>query len=162
MLMSRINLCAVTFACASVAVYAETDVEFAVSQNVAAVLESHCLDCHDADTQKGEVRLDTLAGMALQPRLDLLNRVQEQLFLKDMPPAKRKKQPTESERTALAGWVSEELRKHGASKLEEKLRYPSYGNYVNHDQLFSGEVKEKPWSPARRWLVSPQMFRFRC
>ena len=89
MLMSRINLCAVTFACASVAVYAETDIEFAVSQNVAAVLEAHCLDCHDADTQKGEVRLDTLAVMALQPRLDLLNRVQEQLFLKDMPPPKR-------------------------------------------------------------------------
>ena len=38
------------------------------------------------------------------------------------------------------------------------MRYPSYGNYVNHDQLFSGEVKEKPWSPARRWLVSPQIF----
>ena len=147
-----------TFACASVAVYAETDVEFAVSHNVAAVLESHCLDCHDADTQKGEVRLDTLAGMALQPRLDLLNRVQEQLFLKDMPPAKRKKQPSEAERAALASWVSGELRRHGASKLEEKLRYPSYGNYVDHDRLFSGEVKEKPWSPARRWLVSPQIF----
>ena len=58
-----------------------------VSKNATDVLESHCLDCHDVDTQKGEVRLDDLAGMALQPRLDLLNRVQEQLFLKDMPPA---------------------------------------------------------------------------
>ena len=129
-----------------------------VSKEAADVLESHCFDCHDADTQKGEVRLDDLASMALQPRLDLLNRVQEQLFLKDMPPTKRKKQPTEAERTTLAGWVTGELRKHGASKLEEKLRYPSYGNYVNHDQLFSGEIKEKPWSPARRWLVSPQIF----
>ena len=156
--MSRINLCAVIFACASVAVYAETDIEFAVSQNVAAVLEAHCLDCHDADTQKGEVRLDTLAGMALQPRLDLLNRVQEQLFLKDMPPPKRKKQPTEAERVALFGWVSGELHKHGSSKLEEKMRYPSYGNYVDHDKLFSGEIREKPWSPARRWLVSPRIF----
>ena len=99
-----------------------------VSKEAADVLESHCFDCHDADTQKGEVRLDDLASMALQPRLDLLNRVQEQLFLKDMPPTKRKKQPTEAERTTLAGWVTGELRKHGASKLEEKLRYPSYGN----------------------------------
>ena len=52
-----------------------------VSKKAAAVLETHCLDCHDADTQKGEVRLDALSAMALQPRLDLLNRVQEQLFL---------------------------------------------------------------------------------
>ncbi|HCU86340.1 MAG TPA: hypothetical protein DGP39_02330, partial [Verrucomicrobiales bacterium] len=157
MMISRINLYAVVFACASVAASAETDVNFTVSQNATAVLEAHCLDCHDADTQKGEVRLDALGGMALEARLDLLNRVQEQLFLKAMPPNK-KAQPSEAERTALAGWVRGELHKHGASKLEEKLRYPSYGNYVDHEKLFSGEVKTKAWSPARRWLVSPQIF----
>ena len=135
----------------------ETDVNLTVSQNATAVLEAHCLDCHDAETQKGEVRLDALGGMALEARLDLLNRVQEQLFLKAMPP-KKKAQPSEADREALAGWVSGELRKHGASKLEEKLRYPSYGNYVDHDKLFSGEVKAKAWSPVRRWLVSPQIF----
>ena len=145
------------FACTNVGVYAETDVEFAISKNAATVLETHCLDCHDADTQKGEVRLDALDGMALEARLDLLNRVQEQLFLKEMPP-KKKSQPSEAERTALVDWVRGELRKHGASKLEEKLRYPSYGNYVDHEKLFSGEVKAKAWSPARRWLVSPQIF----
>jgi len=128
-----------------------------VSKKAAAVLEAHCLDCHDADTQKGEVRLDALSAMALQPRLDLLNRVQEQLFLKEMPP-KKKAQPSEADRETLAGWVARELHKHKASKLEEKLRYPSYGNYVDHEKLFSGEVKAKAWSPARRWLVSPQIF----
>ena len=145
------------FLFASVIVFAETEVKFAISKNATDVLESHCLDCHDADTQKGEVRLDALDGMALEARLDLLNRVQEQLFLKEMPP-KKKSQPSEAERTALVDWVRGELRKHGASKLEEKLRYPSYGNYVDHEKLFSGEVKVKAWSPARRWLVSPQIF----
>ena len=70
------------FACTNVGVYAETDVEFAISKNAGTVLETHCLDCHDADTQKGEVRLDALDGMALEARLDFLNRVHEQLFLK--------------------------------------------------------------------------------
>ena len=41
-----------------------------VSKEAAAVLEAHCLDCHDADTQKGEVRLDALGGMAMEARLD--------------------------------------------------------------------------------------------
>ena len=130
----------------------------AVPREAAVVLEAHCLDCHDADTQKGEVRLDALAGLELKGRLELLNRVQEQLFLKEMPPPKRKAQPTAEERSVLADWVDGELRRHGASKLEEKLRYPSYGNYVDHDKLFSGEVKAKAFTPARRWLVSPQVF----
>ena len=123
-----------------------------------ALLERHCLDCHDADTQKGEVRLDNLTDLGIKKQLDLLNRVHEQLFLNEMPPAKRKIQPTHEERAELINWVSSVLGKHGGSKLEEKLRYPSYGNYVDHDKLFSGEVKEKPYSPDRRWLVSPQIF----
>ena len=101
MMIRGVNLYTVVFACASVVASAETDVNFTVSQNATAVLEAHCLDCHDADTQKGEVRLDALGGMAMEARLDLLNRVQEQLFLKEMPP-KKKAQPSEAERTALA------------------------------------------------------------
>ena len=51
-----------------------------------AVMERHCLDCHDAETQKGDVRLDGLDGLPLEPRLELLNRLQEQVHLKQMPP----------------------------------------------------------------------------
>ena len=38
------------------------------------------------------------------------------------------------------------------------MKQPGYGNYVNHETLFSGAVKELPFSPVRRWLVSPQIF----
>ena len=130
---------------------------FAVSLKVGAVMEAHCFDCHGQDSQKGDVRLDDLVGMTLEARLDLLNRVQEQLFLKEMPP-KKKEQPSEAEQQLLSEWVRNELHKHKASKLEEKLRYPGYGNYVDHDKIFSGGVSAKAWSPARRWLVSPQIF----
>ncbi len=64
----------------------------------------------------------------------------------------------EAERSLLAGWLSGELRRHNASKLDDKLRYPDYGNYVDHEALFSGEIKKQAYSPARRWLVSPQIF----
>ncbi|MED5585081.1 MAG: c-type cytochrome domain-containing protein, partial [Verrucomicrobiota bacterium] len=105
---------------------------FAISLKVGAVMEAHCFDCHGQDSQKGDVRLDNLAAMDLEARLDVLNRVQEQLFLKEMPP-KKKEQPSEAEQQLLSEWVRDELRKHKASKLEEKLRYPGYGNYVDHD-----------------------------
>ncbi len=131
---------------------------FAMPDKMEDLLANYCFDCHDDETKKGEVRLDNLATLALKDRLDLLNRVQEQIFIKEMPPKKRKAQPSDSEREQLHDWMTVELRKHKASRFEEKLRYPSYGNYLDHDKLFSGEIKDKPFSPARRWLVSPRIF----
>ncbi len=121
-------------------------------------MANYCFDCHDDETKKGEVRLDNLATLALKDRLDLLNRVQEQIFIKEMPPKKKKAQPSDSEREQLHDWMTAELRKHKASTLEEKLRYPNYGNYVDHEKLFSGEIEDKAFSPSRRWLVSPRIF----
>ncbi|MDA0724649.1 MAG: DUF1592 domain-containing protein, partial [Verrucomicrobia bacterium] len=131
---------------------------FAMPEKVDDLMANYCFDCHDDETRKGEVRLDNLATLALKDRLDLLNRVQEQIFIKEMPPRKKKTQPSDSERQQLYEWMSAELRKHSASKLEEKLRYPGYGNYLDHQKLFSGEIKDKPFSPSRRWLVSPRIF----
>lgn len=126
-----------------------------VPPKVSAVLDQFCLSCHDEDSAKGDVRLDHLAGFA--DRLAVLNKMHEQLYLGEMPP-KKKRQPSQAERQLLIDWVSAELKKHGGSKLTDKLRYPDFGNYVDHEKLFSGEIKDAPFTPARRWLVSPQIF----
>ena len=131
---------------------------FRIPSAVEALLDNHCASCHDEDTQKGDVRLDRLGALSLAERLALLNRMQEQTSLGQMPPKDRKSQPTAAERKALVAWIAGELRAHNASTLEDKLRLPSYGNYVDHDHLFSGEITDAPYTPARRWLVSPQIF----
>jgi len=131
---------------------------FVMPDKMEDLMANYCFDCHDDETKKGEIRLDNLATLALKDRLDLLNRVQEQIFIKEMPPKKKKAQPSDTERQQLYDWISLALRKHKASKFEEKLRYPSYGNLINHEKLFSGEIKAKAYSPARRWLVSPKIF----
>ncbi|WP_425613665.1 DUF1588 domain-containing protein [Anatilimnocola sp. NA78] len=129
----------------------------AIPTQVSQVLLRHCADCHGKETSEGEVNLSDLATLSLDGQLDLLNRVQDQLFYRTMPPADAR-QLTDAERAPLVNWLRAELRKHGASKLDEKLRYPAYGNYVDHDLLFSGAVKDAAYTPARRWLVSPQIF----
>ena len=116
-----------------------------------ALVETYCLDCHDDDTQKGDIRLDNLASLKLTDRLDILNRVQEQLFIEAMPPKKKKKQPSTKEREDLFVWASVALDKHDASTLAHKLLNPHYGNLINHDKLFSGEIQEEAFSPARLW-----------
>ncbi len=130
----------------------------ATPQPVQGLLRTYCYDCHDADAQKGEVRLDNLPSLTLEARLDLLNRAQEQIFLGEMPP-KKKTQPSEAERGVLTEWVGKELRAHNASKLEDKLRMPEYGNVVDYNKLFSGKYKDLPgFTPDRRWLISEFIF----
>jgi hypothetical protein len=130
---------------------------FHVDPKAAEILSNYCTDCHEDGTEKGDIRLDNLEELPLQARLDLMNRALEQVYLKQMPP-KKKDQPSEAEREELGEWLWENLHNHNASKLEDKLRYPSYGNYVDHEKLFSGKNKDPASSPARRWLVRPQIF----
>jgi hypothetical protein len=129
-----------------------------IPKKAAGILEHHCFSCHDVDSKKGDIRLDHLLTLSLTNRLDLLNKMHEQLYLESMPPRKKKVQPSALERQDLIEWISRELTKHHASKLDKKLPYPEYGNYVNHDQLFSGKIQSAPFTPSRRWLVSPQIF----
>lgn len=130
-----------------------------VPKNVDGFLQNYCFNCHDADTEKGDVRLDHLMDLPLEERLDLLNNMQEALHFEEMPPKKKKAQPSRDERAALLSWISLELKKHSASKLEDKLRKPEYGNYVNHEKLFSGDYAElKGFTTDRRWLISEFIF----
>ncbi|QOV87388.1 DUF1588 domain-containing protein [Humisphaera borealis] len=157
-------LVAVVFAVATHASGAESKpastppLPFRVDEKVLTLLDNYCFSCHNADNQKGDVKLDDLGRLSLDARLDLLNRVQEQLFTGEMPP-KKKKPPTEDERALLTEWIGGELRKHNASKLEDKLRKPEFGNVVDHDKLFSGKFKDLPgFTPDRRWLISEYIF----
>ena len=120
-------------------------------------LDKYCISCHDSDVQKGNIRLDNLADLPLKGRLDLLNRIHEQVYSENMPP-KKKKQPSEVERIKLIISVADELKKHDAVQLDDKLRYYQYGNYINHDKLFSGEIKDKPFTPARTWRINELIY----
>jgi hypothetical protein len=131
---------------------------FEVPEETRILLENHCLDCHDDIEQKGDIRLDNLAELETPKRLDLLNRMQEQVYFQHMPP-KKKEQPSEEERKAILAMVSRELGAHNASTLEGKLQKPEYGNYIDHEKLFSGEYKDVPaYTTDRRWLISEFIF----
>jgi hypothetical protein len=132
--------------------------EFHLPEEMDIILDGSCFTCHEEGTEKGNIRLDNLDELSLDARLDLMNKIQEQVFLEHMPP-KKKSQPTEEERRDLVAWLSKELNAHNASKLEEKLRMPAYGNYVDHEKLFSGKYKDlKASTPDRRWLISEFIF----
>ena len=75
-----------------------------------ALLQKHCFECHDADTQKGKLRLDTLAVDFSSPSTaETWGRVFSQLEKREMPP-KKKAQPSDAERQAMLDWLGRELR----------------------------------------------------
>ena len=128
-----------------------------VPPEVTELLEQHCVSCHDEDSTEGGLRFDNLGTLALKQRLEILEKAEEQIYLRQMPPRK-KKALSNLEQRDLLGWMSSQLKANARPRLEEKLRYPSYGNYVDHETLFSGEVREKAFTPSRRWLVNPRIF----
>ena len=129
-----------------------------VDPKIAEILSSYCIDCHEEGTEKGKFRLDNLEELPLDTLLDVMNRMHERVHFEEMPP-KKKDQPTVEERKQLENWLAGVLHANNASKLEEKLRMPEYGNKVDHDKLFSGKYKDLPgYTSDRRWLISEFIF----
>lgn len=138
--------------------FTQAEDTFIIPDRVTSVISQSCQDCHSDASAEGDVHLDAVSELALDARLDLLNRVQEQLFLGRMPPEEVDPLMPEQKKD-LATWVSQELDKHNASKLEKKMQKPEFGNYVDHDKLFSGEYQHLPgFTYDRRWLISEYIF----
>ena len=132
--------------------------EFAVPKNIQTVVAARCNDCHSGESAEGNVSFDGIAKLKQDDRLELLNKAQEQIYFKRMPPEDAE-QLSDKERATLAKWVAAELKKFNASKLEEKLQKYEYGNYVDHDKLFSGEYADLPsFTYDRRWMISEFIF----
>lgn len=136
----------------------QADDSFTVPSSVANILEKHCMDCHSDETAEGDVRFDVLATLSADERLALLNKVQEQLHRNQMPPEEEPR-PSDQDKEQLVSWITSELAGAGReAAFKQKMQRPEYGNYVDHDKLFSGEIQADAFSPARLWRRNPNHF----
>lgn len=133
--------------------------QFAPGQQL---LNTYCIACHGKDKQKGKIRFDTLDQLHHEKRTELLTLAQEVIHFGEMPPPEDP-QPSDVEMKTIMGWLGKELASSSADAIfAERMLKPGMGNYVDHDDLFSGEYADLPAStPARRWLISPYIFHAR-
>ncbi|MBC8326429.1 MAG: DUF1588 domain-containing protein [Verrucomicrobia subdivision 3 bacterium] len=123
-------------------------------------LETHCIRCHGEEKQKGklalhEVSFDFTQASNSELWLDIL----AQLTAGDMPPPDEEKRPGDSDRNAMIEWIDRQLLTAGSGDAyRKKLLAPEYGNWVNHEKLFSGEIKTPSFSPARLWRFNSEIF----
>jgi len=74
------------------------DLEVELPARYSALLDSYCLDCHDADTQKGKVNLEALSfHITTIKQAELWQKVLNALNAGEMPPEK-KPQPKNAEK----------------------------------------------------------------
>ena len=130
-----------------------------LSSKVQHTLNSYCTDCHNAKKQKGKIRLDDFSSLSKIRKLEMLNKVEEQIYLEHMPP-EDEEQPSFKERQKILLTVKETFKELGAqSTFRAHLNKYAYANYIDHDKLFSGEFKDlKGFTYDRQWLISEYIF----
>jgi len=123
-------------------------------------IEAHCIRCHGEEKQKGKVALHEVSfDFSKADSSDLWLKVLAQLTTGDMPPPDEDKRPSDPERNAMIEWIDQKLLLAGSGEAyRKKLLAPEYGNWVNHEKLFSGKVKTPPFSPARLWRFNSEVF----
>ena len=123
--------------------------------------KAHCHKCHGPDAQNGDLRLDDIQADFEAPKdLARWQSVLEQVSIGEMPP-KEQHRPEPELLSKVIQWIERQLVASGnASDFEVKLRTPAYGNYINHEKLFSGEITTMPFSPRRLWRKSPDAFNY--
>lgn len=122
-------------------------------------LSNHCYECHDDETQKGDLSLYDL-GPVDETNAAVWKSVWAQVSLGEMPP-KKKEQPGVVERLRFSDWIVGELQRAMADKGGFQAHLdPHKGNFIDHDLLFGPlpeDIELVPTaSPARIWRVTPQ------
>ncbi|MDA1223496.1 MAG: hypothetical protein O3B85_15870, partial [Planctomycetota bacterium] len=123
-------------------------------------LARYCVRCHGPRQQKGGLRLDTLShDFGDLDSSETWRQVFYRVRFDEMPPRSTRNQPSADDKQAMLGWIDDQLIAEGRGiHLAEKMRLPQFGNYVDHAQLFSGEVDEPPYTDARLWRQRPQIY----
>ena len=129
------------------------------SQVVQPFLKQHCVRCHDDVTNETGFSLQAAtADFTANSSSDLWLRILDQLTFRNMPP-EEEEQPSGLEVAQVTEWINKGLLQAGkGDAYRKKLLSPEYGNWVNHEKLFSGEIKTLPYSPSRLWRFSPELF----
>ncbi|MFT5042779.1 MAG: hypothetical protein ACI8TX_003772, partial [Hyphomicrobiaceae bacterium] len=129
-------------------------------QFVTQFLDTHCADCHDADTKKGDFNLDILSEENIAGRVAYASML-ERLRAGDMPPTLSKKpRPDPAAAAGVIKWIGAKLDSPLAAPatyfaVKEK---PIDGNRLPNAILFGGPREPSVPPPPRLWRLSPTAY----
>ncbi|MEM7475049.1 MAG: DUF1588 domain-containing protein [Planctomycetota bacterium] len=143
----------------SAAVLAQENESPGFDESIRPFLSTHCVECHAGDNPAGDLNLEALKPDFSKDELTASwVRVMESLKFAEMPPPDED-QPDAFEKATVVDWILDKMVATGRfDAYQKKLIAPEYGNWINHEKLFSGEIKTRAFSPTRLWRFSPEAF----
>jgi mono/diheme cytochrome c family protein len=111
-------------ASASVLCLAQRGAAAELPRSTSDFIESHCIDCHDADSARAGFRIDLLtADFAAGNNAGLWKEVMDKINAGEMPP-KKKPRPDPEEASAVTSWVAQNLDETAKAALAAGGRAP--------------------------------------
>lgn len=95
-------------------------------------LEQHCYDCHDATTQKGDFRIDTLSSKIGFENTPQWLEIMERINSGEMPPKKVKVRPTAEESSAVVDFIAARMKEGESARMA--MRPPVSYNRLTRDE----------------------------
>lgn len=128
-------------------------------ETVAPFFDQYCQQCHRGDQSEAGLDLQNLAtdftdDASANRWVDVLHSLQF-----DQMPPQDEQRPNAIEKANVIAWIVQKMQETDRFEAyQKKLLAPEYGNWVSHEKLFSGKIETPPFSPARMWRFSPEIF----
>jgi len=111
-----------------------TTISVSAAKSPSAFFENYCLDCHEGDDAKVEVQLDTITqrGWSKHSTVVFWERVSHAIETGEMPPKKKRNQPSAAERHAVVEQIRALLRDNSpiGGTVLRRLNKTEYENTV--------------------------------
>ncbi len=108
----------------------------ALDPKVQAYIDTHCIKCHDEDSEKGDFRIDNLSskiGFEDTPQwLEIMERINSG----EMPPKKEKKQPSTQESGSVVEWLAARMKEGESARMAARGRV-SYNRLTRDEYVNS-------------------------
>ena len=139
---------------------AAADMEVELPARHSALIESYCLDCHDAETQKGKVNLEALSfKVTTIEQAELWQKVLNAMNAGEMPPEK-KRQPKNAEKADFLDDLAQtmvlarkKLSDSGGKITMRRLNRREYRNTIEYLTGVNLDVSSLPSDLASTVLV---------
>ena len=122
-------------------------------------LTAHCMDCHTGKDAEGGVDLDLFStNLNSLQKTEFATRVLEQLEAELMPPRDSSELKRSERAEAIRAIRTKVIHSSFGTAYRKRMELPAFGNYIDHELLFSGTIKEPGFTYSRIWRISPYIF----
>lgn len=104
--------------------------------HVSAFFKSHCVECHDGNSDTSEFRIDTLSPKVGFEDTPQWVEIMERMNSGEMPPEDAPSQPTADQKAEIVEWIATRMKEGEASRMARRERV-SYRRLTREEYVYT-------------------------